>query len=78
MAHKTRPPYKEGIKLSIQNLCLEGRDIQVINLVKVDGEDQSDIRISLKEIPLDQAQEEAIHLVEWALTQIGHCEPTEA
>ncbi len=28
------------------------------------------------EIPLDYTQEEAIPLVEWALTPIGHCMPT--
>ncbi len=39
--------------------------------LKVDGEDQpAAAQISPIETPLDQAQEEAIPLVEWALTPI--------
>lgn len=39
------------------------------NLIKVDGDDQqAAVQISPMENPLDQAQEEAIPLVKWALT----------
>lgn len=48
------------------------------NLAKVDGEVQPvAAQISQMDTPLDQAQDEAMPLVEWALTPIGHCRPKE-
>ncbi len=52
--------------------CMKGRDIQVMKPRKAAA------HISPIETLLDHAQEEDIPLVEWALTPIGHCEPTEA
>ncbi len=44
----------------------------------MDGEDQpAASQISEMDIPLDHAQEEAMPLVEWALTPMGHCKPKE-
>ncbi len=44
----------------------------------MDGEDQpSASQISEMDTPLDHAQEEAMPLVEWALTPMGHCKPKE-
>lgn len=40
----------------------------------MDSEDQPvGAQVSLMDIPLDQAQEKAIPLVEWAFAPIGHC-----
>ncbi len=40
----------------------------------MDGEDQpAALQISEIDSPLDHAQEEAMPLVEWALTPMGHC-----
>lgn len=45
--------------------------------MKVDSKDQpAAAQISPVETLLDQTQEEAIPLVEWALTPIGHFQPT--
>ncbi len=41
----------------------------------MDGEDQP--AASQMSTPLDHAQEEAMPLVEWALTPMGHRDPTE-
>lgn len=47
--------------------------------MKVDSEDQPvTAQMSPMDTPLEHAQEEAIKLVEWALTPIGHCKPKEA
>ncbi len=44
----------------------------------MDGEDQpAASQISEMDTPLDHAQEEAMPLVEWALTPMGHCKPKE-
>ncbi len=44
----------------------------------MDGEDQpATSQISEMDTPLDHAQEEAMPLVEWALTPMGHCKPKE-
>ncbi len=44
----------------------------------MDGKDQSAAsQMSDMDTPLDHAQEEAMHLVEWALTPMGHCNPKE-
>ncbi len=44
----------------------------------MDGEDQpAASQMSEMETPLDHAQEEAMPLVEWALTPMGHCNPNE-
>ncbi len=44
----------------------------------MDGEDQpADSQMSEMDTPLDHAQEEAMPLVEWALTPMGHCNPEE-
>ncbi len=44
----------------------------------MDGEDQpATSQISEMDTPLDHAQEEAMPLVEWALTPMGHCKPME-
>ena len=49
------------------------------NLAKVDGDDQlAASQISLIDMLLDHAHEEAIPLVEWALTPIGHSSPSDA
>lgn len=46
------------------------------NLGKVDFDDQSvAAQISPIEIRLDHTPDEAIPLVEWAHTTIGHCKP---
>ncbi|XP_067236751.1 uncharacterized protein [Chanodichthys erythropterus] len=48
------------------------------NLTKVDGEDQpAASQMSLIETPLDQAHDEAMPLVVWALTPIGQVAPAE-
>jgi len=45
----------------------------------VDGKGQlATAQISAIDIPLDQAQEEAILLVEWDLTSTGHCKSLQA
>lgn len=65
---RPKPPdilylYRGLGKLNGQNQHLKGRDVQMIK----PGEDQPAARqISSIEIPLDQAQEEAITLVKWA------------
>ncbi len=44
----------------------------------MDGEDQpAASQMSEMDTLLDHAQEEAMPLVEWALTPMGHCDPTE-
>ncbi len=44
----------------------------------MDGEDQSAAsKMSEMDTPLDHAQDEAMPLVEWALTPMGHCNPEE-
>ncbi len=44
----------------------------------MDGEDQpAASQMSEMDTPLDHAQEEAMPLVEWALTPMGHCNPEE-
>ncbi len=44
----------------------------------MDGEDQPAVsQMSDMDIPLDHAQEEVMPLVEWALTPMGHRDPTE-
>ncbi len=44
----------------------------------MDGEAQrATSQISEMDTPLDHAQEEAMPLVEWALTPMGHCKPKE-
>ncbi len=44
----------------------------------MDGEDQpAASQMSEMDIPLDHAQEEAMPLVEWALTPLGHCNTKE-
>ncbi len=44
----------------------------------MDGEAQSvAAQISVIDTPLDHAQEEAMPLVEWAHTPMGHCRPKE-
>ncbi len=44
----------------------------------MDGEDQpAASQMSDMDTPLDHAQEAAMPLVEWALTPMGHCDPTE-
>ncbi len=44
----------------------------------MDGEDQpATSQMSEMDTPLDHAQDEAMPLVEWALTLIGHCNPEE-
>lgn len=64
-------------KLSWQNPCLKARDRQDIKSGMVNGKDQmAAAQISPIETLLDQAQEEDIPLVEWALTPIGHCKLT--
>ncbi len=42
----------------------------------MDRENQSVAsQMSEMDTPLDHAQDKAMHLVEWALTQMGHCNP---
>lgn len=48
----------------------------LLNLTKVDGDDQL-AASQISKTPLDQAHEESILLVEWALTRMGKSEPTE-
>ncbi len=44
----------------------------------MDGKDQPAVsQMSEMDTPLNHAQEEAMPLVEWALTPIGHCNPEE-
>ncbi len=44
----------------------------------MDGEDQpAAAHISAMDTPLDHTQDEAMPLVEWALTPMGHCWPKE-
>ncbi len=44
----------------------------------MDGEDQpAASQMSERDTPVDHAQEEAMSLVEWALTPMGHCNPKE-
>ncbi len=44
----------------------------------MDGEDQpATSQMSEMDTPLDHAQDEAMPLVEWVLTLIGHCNPEE-
>ncbi len=44
----------------------------------MDGEDQpAASQMSEMDNPLDHAQDEAMPLVEWALTRMGHCNPEE-
>ncbi len=44
----------------------------------MDGEDQpTTTHISAMDTPLDHTQDEAMPLVEWALTLMGHCWPKE-
>ncbi len=44
----------------------------------MDGKDQpATSQMSEMDTPLNHAQEEAMPLVEWALTPIGHCNPEE-
>ncbi len=44
----------------------------------MDGKDQPAAKqMSDKDTPLDHAQEEAMPLVEWTLTTMGHRDPTE-
>ncbi len=44
----------------------------------MDGEDQpAASQMSEMDTPVDHAQEEAMSLVEWALTPMGHCNPKE-
>ncbi len=48
------------------------------NLANVDSEDQpAASQMSEMDTPLDHAQDEAMPLVEWALTPMGHCNPEE-
>ncbi len=44
----------------------------------MDGKDQpAASQMSDMDTPLDHAQEEPMPQVEWALTPMGHCDPTE-
>ncbi len=57
---------------------LQGGDIQVVKPCKYGWQGQPDAsQMSEMDTPLDHAQEEAMPLVEWALTSMGHCNPKE-
>ncbi len=59
-------------QLCRQESCLKAGMSRSYILAKVDGDDQPAAwQISPMVTPLDQAQEEAIPLVEWALTEMG-------
>ncbi len=57
--------------------CMAGAS-RLQNLANVDSEDQpAASQMSEMDTPLDHAQDEAMPLVEWALTPMGHCNPKE-
>ncbi|XP_016106691.1 polyribonucleotide nucleotidyltransferase 1, mitochondrial [Sinocyclocheilus grahami] len=70
--NQLHPEGKNGNKTERTHACRAGTS-KLSNLANLDSEDQPAVaKTSPIEIPLDQAQEEAIPLVECALTPIGH------